>query len=206
MQATREAGRPRAIDWADEIDRWRVPADTASEVNEGEAVWSSPTDAPLAGPGWPVGLIARLAAGIVVGLILIFVGVQLVDLLRVKLDDWRYGRPRTSQLTAFVGHGEADGAPTHLIALNLNRRIVILEIPGGDPSRTRTISGPVLVGKDEELAVATMRLADVNGDSHPDLLLRVKNEELVLINERGEFRAMTRAEKPVVERALGVAQ
>jgi hypothetical protein len=47
-----------------------------------------------------------------------------------------------------------------------------------------------------------MRLHDVNGDSHADLLVRVKNEEVVYINDRGEFRLMTRAERPTVERIL----
>jgi hypothetical protein len=48
-----------------------------------------------------------------------------------------------------------------------------------------------------------MRTHDVNGDGHADLLVRVKNEEVVYINDSGEFRLMTRAERPAVERALG---
>ncbi len=37
------------------------------------------------------------------------------------LDDLRYGRPRTTQLSAFVGHHEPQGQPSHFVALNLNR-------------------------------------------------------------------------------------
>jgi hypothetical protein len=47
-----------------------------------------------------------------------------------------------------------------------------------------------------------MRLLDVNDDGHPDLLLRVRKEELVYINDSGQFRLMTRAERPVVEKKL----
>ena len=61
---------------------------------------------------------------------------------RIRLDDLRYGRPRTMQLSAVVGHNDGSGTPTQLIAMNLNRRIVVLEIPGGDVTKTRTLSGP----------------------------------------------------------------
>ena len=32
---------------------------------------------------------------------------------QIKLDDLHYGRPRTAQLDAWVGHNEAAGTPTH---------------------------------------------------------------------------------------------
>ena len=38
-----------------------------------------------------------------------------------RLDDLRYGFPRTTQIDGFVGHSELGGTPTHLIALNLHR-------------------------------------------------------------------------------------
>src|SRR5215217_767946 len=49
---------------------------------------------------------------------------------QVVIDDFRYGRPRTTQLDAFVGHEETSGQPTHLLAINLNRQATILELPG----------------------------------------------------------------------------
>src|SRR5690349_10337699 len=48
---------------------------------------------------------------------------SLSDWARIKLDDVRYGRPRTFQLTSYVGHEEQEGMPTHLIGMNLDRRI-----------------------------------------------------------------------------------
>jgi len=121
---------------------------------------------------------------------------------QVRMDDLKYGRPRTDKLAVFVGHDDAEGIPTQLIAMNLNRRVVIIEIPGGDPSKIRTITGPYLVGHNEELATVTLRLLDVNSDSHPDLLVRVKDEEVVYINEKGAFRLMTKTERTQVERVM----
>ena len=211
-----EAIRRTTVPWDDQLDRLWVATerDSSTAVLDPEppralepdsiqpAVRRADRLATTGSPSWML----RVLAIAVVSLVVVAVGIALVDWARVRIDDLRYGRPRTTQLAGFVGHGDADGIPTQLMATNLNRRITIVEIPGGDPAKIRTIAGPYLVGKDEELTVATLRLHDVNGDGHPDLLLRVKNEEVVYINDRGEFRLMTRAERPTVERTLGGGQ
>src|SRR5688572_18718502 len=51
-----------------------------------------------------------------------------------KIDDLRYGRPRVSHHVANVGHGE-QGVASEFIAINLNRRVVVLEFPGGNPEQ-----------------------------------------------------------------------
>ena len=208
-----EAIRRATVPWDDEIDRlWSVTDHpTTTTTLEPERPRPLAPDAAqrrpdrLATTGTPSWML-RVMAIALAGLLVVVGGAALVEWGRVRLDDLRYGRPRTTHLTGFVGHSDGDGVPTHLMATNLNRRITIVEIPGGDPAKIRTIVGPYLVGKDEDLTAATMRLSDVTGDGHPDLLLRVKNEEVVYVNDRGEFRLMTRAERPVVERALGGAQ
>ena len=114
---------------------------------------------------------------------------------QVVIDDFRYGRPRTTQLEAFVGHNEAHGQPTHLIAMNLNRQAVIIELPGGDPGKARTISGPYLFGANEDLTPLTLSLSDLDGDSNVDLLLDVRNEQVVYLNKDGIFRLPTATEQ-----------
>ncbi|WP_026370389.1 hypothetical protein [Kallotenue papyrolyticum] len=118
---------------------------------------------------------------------------------QIKLDDLRYGRPRTMQLAGFVGHNEAAGVPTQFVAMNLNRRVVVFEIPGGDPSQTRTLSGPYLFGANEHLTPVRLALADVNADQQPDLIVTVKNEQIIYINENGAFRLITPAERAAYE-------
>jgi hypothetical protein len=114
---------------------------------------------------------------------------------QVKLDDIRYGRPRTFHLTANVGHGGANGALSHFVAMNLDRQVVILEIPGGDVNQIRSLPGPYLFGAGEDLTPVTMRLADANRDSAPDLLVRVKDEEMVYLNRDGSFVLITPEER-----------
>ena len=73
---------------------------------------------------WRVGALL-LAVYVVLSAVFSFV--------QTKLDDIQYGRPRTTHLDAYVGHaGEGAGQPSHFIAMNLERRIVLIELPGGD--------------------------------------------------------------------------
>lgn len=135
-----------------------------------------------------------------VSLLLVTVAVAvLVNLaaqrLRVAVDDLRYGRPRTTQLTGYVEHGEAAGQPTHLMALNLNRQVAIIELPGGDASKARTIMGPYLFGANEDLTPVHLALQDMDGDGVADLLVEVRQEQIVYLNREGAFRLPTAEEQ-----------
>ncbi len=114
---------------------------------------------------------------------------------RVWIDDLRYGRPRTTHLSAYVGHGEQPGQPTHFIALNLNRRVVVITLPGGDSSKAQTLQGPYLFGAREDLTPVQLRVADVNQDSLDDLIIGVKNEEIIYINSGESFRLINDEER-----------
>ena len=118
---------------------------------------------------------------------------------QTKIDDLRYGRPRTMQLSGFVGHNESAGVPTQFVAMNLNRRVVIFEIPGGDVAQTRTLSGPYLFGANENLTPVRLRLDNVNADPDADLVVSVKNEEIIYINEGGSFRLIKPEERAAYE-------
>ncbi len=141
------------------------------------------------------GNIAYLVTGILALLALYVLLNSAFNVGRVMIDDMKYGRPRTFHLTANVGRAEEAGAPTHLVAMNLDRQVVILEIPGGDATKIRTLPGPYLFGAGEDLTPVTMRLADMNSDSAPDLVVRIKDEEMVYINRDGAFSLITPEER-----------
>ncbi len=112
-----------------------------------------------------------------------------------RVDDIRYGFPRSTQIGAFVGHGEEGGEPTHLIALNLRGQVSILELPGGDATQVKSVAGPYLVGADGPYAVPHLSTKDVTGDSRPDLLLQVREEIVVYVNDGSSFRLITPSER-----------
>jgi hypothetical protein len=127
----------------------------------------------------------------------------LVSNIHTKVDDLRYGRPRTIQLDSFVGHDEPAGHPTHVIAMNLNRQVIVVELPGGDASKTRTIVGPYLFGADADLTPVLPSLRDMDGDGQPDLLLDIRSEQIVYLNKDGAFRLPTPDEQVQLSRGSG---
>jgi hypothetical protein len=80
--------------------------------------------------------------------------------------------------------------------------VLILEIPGGDVNKTRTIVGPYLVGANEDLTPITMRLADMNSDGLSDLIVGIKNEEIVYLNRGDSFGLVTAEERQQILRQM----
>ena len=103
-------------------------------------------------------------------------------------DDLHYGRPRTFQTDVVVGHNDSASNPSHFIALNLNGRIEVIEFPGGDASKARIYIGPQLYGSGQELIPVTLTFVDVNGNHHPDMVIRFQDTRIVYINDQGGFR------------------
>ncbi len=103
-------------------------------------------------------------------------------------DDIHYGRPRTFQTDVVVGQNDSASNPSHFIALNLNGRIEVIEFPGGDASKARIYIGPQLYGSGQELIPVTLTFVDVNGNHHPDMVIRFQDTRIVYINDQGGFR------------------
>jgi len=108
---------------------------------------------------------------------------------QTQQDDWHYGRPRTYQVDAVVGHGDSAGHPSHFIALNLNRQVLVIELPGGDPSKARIYLGPTLLGDGQDLTPVTLTFEDKDGDGKPDLVIHIGDQEVVFHNDGTRFVA-----------------
>ena len=103
---------------------------------------------------------------------------------------------------SFIGHNEAAGTPSHLIAINLNGRIEIIEFPGGDGSKARIYLGPQLYGTGDDLIPVTLSFADVNGDHLPDMIIHFQSSRIVFINDQGGFRPLRTEERVPVQQFL----
>ncbi len=128
-----------------------------------------------------VGMLAMFALWVV--------GTGLVTWGSTQLDDWHYGRPRTFQMDARVGHDDAV-TPSHFIALNLNRHVIIIEFPGGDPTRAKDYLGPTLFGDGQDLTPVTLSFKDVNGDGKLDMLVHIQDQTFVFLNDGTQFRPL----------------
>ena len=106
---------------------------------------------------------------------------------QVHQDDVTYGRPRTYQVDAVVGHNDSVTNPSHFIFLNLNRHVVIIELPGGDTTHARIYNGPTLFGNGQDLTPVTAVFKDVNGDGKIDMIVQIQDQRLVFINDGTQF-------------------
>ena len=102
--------------------------------------------------------------------------------------DSTYGKPRTYQTDQVVGHGDSTSHPTHFIAVNLNARITIIEIPGGDSQHARIYSGPTLFSDNGDTIPVTLEFYDVNGDGKVDMIVHVGDQKIVYLNDGTQFK------------------
>lgn len=101
-------------------------------------------------------------------------------------DDLRYGRPRTTQIDAFVGH-ESGQTASHFLAINWHGRAEIIEFPGGDASKAKVYLGPQLTGPDADLIPITLQFVNRTGDHLPDMIVQFGAVEVSYTNEHGTF-------------------
>jgi hypothetical protein len=152
-----------------------------------------------------------LGLGMIAMLVLWMLLSALISWVSVTVNDFRYGRPRTFQTDAWVGHNEQTGLPSHFIALNLNGHIEIIEIAGGDPAHSRIYSGLQLYGSGKDLVPATLTFVDVNGDHKPDMMVNIPGSasssnidlgSMVFINTGSAFRPLAPSERPQIQEFL----
>jgi hypothetical protein len=110
-------------------------------------------------------------------------------------DDLLYGRPRTFQIDARVGHNEQNGVSSHFIAENFNRRILVIEMPGGDASKARVFIGPQLYGSNDDLLPVTLAFQDVNHDHKLDMIIKFGDTRIIYLNTGTTFRPLLPSEQ-----------
>ena len=90
-----------------------------------------------------------------------------------KQDDWLYGKdPRTFQINAVVGHNDSSTSPSHFIGLNLNGKIMVIELPGGDSSKARSYLVTTIQNNEGNPPVK-ISFQDINGDGKVDMLVTI---------------------------------
>ncbi len=136
-----------------------------------------------------------LGLGMIV-MILLWVGYNnALNWWQIHQDDSTYGRPRTFQIDAVVGHHDSANNPSHFIAVNLNRHVIVIEIPGGDASKARIYPVTTLFGDGQDLTPVTLSFKDVNGGGLVDLEIHIQDQTLVMLNDNGSFRPLKAGEK-----------
>lgn len=201
--------RPRRADTEDEVSEWQRGEDEdANASNGGRRITASPEKPSRVshtrvkrGLGGRAHPLLYLGLGMIAMFTLWTLLILAVNWWSTTMDDIHYGRPRTFQTDAFVGHIEA-GTPSHFIALNYNGRIEIIEFPGGDGAHARIYLGPQLYGAGDNLVPVTLSFVDVNNNRKPAMVVHFRASRIIFINDQGGFRSPTPQEQQVVEQYL----
>ncbi len=141
-----------------------------------------------------------LGVGVIATIVLWMFGISALAWANQRYNDLHYGNPRTYQTDAYVGHHESPGHPSHFIAVNLNRQVIVVEFMGGDPSKSVSYVAPVYIdGDGGNLAPVTVEFRDVNGDQKPDMIIHIhlptQDQPVVFLNDGGRFRPSNGSDK-----------
>jgi hypothetical protein len=130
------------------------------------------------------------ALGMLATLVLIVAALLGTTWITTLQDDWHYGRPRTYQVDMMVGHNDSKNTPSHFIAVNLHRHVVVMECPAGDCTHEHIYAGPDIAGIGDELTPVTLLFEDVTGNGKLDMIICVGQSRFVFINDKGTFRPL----------------
>src|SRR5260221_3054892 len=128
---------------------------------------------------------------------LVYVGIGMMFMLALfvglqMLGNWWnnhvYGNPLTYQTDQIVGHADSTDHPTHFVAINLNSRVTIIEIPGGDTSHARIYSCPTLYSDNGDSIPVTLEFKDVNGDGKVDMIVHIGDKQIIYLNDGTQFK------------------
>jgi hypothetical protein len=108
---------------------------------------------------------------------------SLLNWLRVFQDDMHYGRPRTFQTDADVGHG----GMSHFTIVNLNGHLLITEMLISDPSKAKIYIGPTLAGEGAALIPTTLTFQDTSGNGFPDMIIHVETTTYTFLGSKDGF-------------------
>ncbi len=134
-----------------------------------------------------------LGVGMVAMLVLWVFGSLLVAWGQQRYDDVTYGKPRTYQTDAVVGHNDSLPHKSHFIAINYNRQAIVTEWMGGEPAKSVVYVVPYyIVGDNSDLTPVTVEFRDVTGDHKPDMIIHIhlhtQDQTFVFVNDGAKFR------------------
>lgn len=135
-------------------------------------------------------------------IVISFLFFVVIPWVQVKRDDFVYGRPRTMHLTVDLNPTDDIYKPTHFIGMNLDRRVVVFAIPPEDAEKAQVLKGPYIPGRSADLIPVRLRMALVNDDPFPDLVIDVDGEEIIYVGENGKLRLINDQERSNYSRKL----
>ena len=170
----------------------RIPRATRTQtqkppVHADVPTWKATTHQPT--PHSQRAPLLGIGIGMLIAVILVLLGQFLMGWIGTSLDDLHYGRPRTFQIDAIVGHGDSPVHMSHFIALNLKGQIEIIELPAGNAAQAKMYMGPRLYGANADLVPVTLQFVDSQHNHQPEMIVFFQGQEMIFSNSQGTFHA-----------------
>lgn len=118
---------------------------------------------------------------------LLFASCLLVSCGPASTNTLVYGKPRTFQIDAVVGHHDGPQHPSHFSVQILNGRVEVVEFPGGDAAHAQIYMGPQLTGSHVDQAPVALRFLDLTGNGRLDMIIQAQGSQVVLLNNGEKF-------------------
>ncbi|HEV2662118.1 MAG TPA: hypothetical protein VGU68_16035 [Ktedonobacteraceae bacterium] len=187
--------RPIAADTHQE-EPPRVRRATRTQAPQPAATTTAPTDIPAWKPATrlrprkqqSIPMVA-VGIGMVIAVIVVFLGQLVIGWIGTTWNDLHYGYPRTFQIDTVVGQGDSKVHPSHFLALNLKGQIEVIDLPAGDAARAKIYLGPHLYGPNADLVPVTLLFVDTRHTHQPDMVMQCQGQQIVFRNAQGSFHA-----------------
>ncbi len=94
-------------------------------------------------------------------------------------NDWKYGHMRHFEINAVVGHTDSATSPSHFTAENNNGGVYVIELPGGDSSKSRIFQITTIPNNVGNPPV-TLSFQDINHDGKLDMIVYIGDTNAML--------------------------
>ena len=101
--------------------------------------------------------------------------------------DATYGFPRTYQTDHVVGIADSQNHPSHFMFENLQGRVLIIFLPGGDATRAKIYIGPTIFTDNADQVPVTGEFKDV-GNGKVDMIVHIGDQKIIYLNTGTDFK------------------
>jgi hypothetical protein len=100
-----------------------------------------------------------------------------------------FNQPIITEAFYVVGHNhDSASRPSYFEFINLQGRVLIIELPAGDPAKAMVYTGPQILGESAYTQQVTGEFRDLNGDGRVDLIVTVGGQQqMILLNTGTKF-------------------
>lgn len=140
-------------------------------------------------PGYPkrrFGGVAIFGLGMIVMVLLFFIALAIHQNQQSAAQQDAFNSPAMTEQFHIVGHNnDSTEYPSYFEFINMRGRVLIVELPAGDPSKALIYTGPQILGDDAYTRQITATFEDVNGDGRVDMVIHIGDEQTITFLNNG---------------------